>query len=89
MVFAEGAGSSHEFAEKILKSTGYETRVSSLGYIQRGGSPSGRSRILASQFGTRAVDLLLSGKKNRLVVKTQGKITDIPIQNGDEEKKAY
>ena len=87
MVFAEGAGNPREFAEKIQKSTGYETRVSSLGYIQRGGSPSGRSRILASQFGSLAVDLLLSGRKNRLVVKTKGCISDIPIQTAIKNKK--
>jgi 6-phosphofructokinase 1 len=88
MVFAEGAGNSRELADKIQKCTGFETRVSSLGYIQRGGNPSGRSRILASQFGTRAVELLLSGKRNRLVVKKNGMISDIPIEkaiNGDKK----
>ena len=80
MIFAEGAGNPHELAAKIEKCTGFETRVSTLGYIQRGGSPSGRSRILASQFGTRAVELLLAGKKNRMVVKKNGIISDIPIR---------
>jgi len=79
MIYAEGAGDSHELAAKIQKCTGYETRVSSLGYIQRGGSPSGRSRILASQFGSAAVELIIKGKKSRLVVKTRGRITDIPF----------
>ena len=79
MIFAEGAGNSHELAAEIGKCTGFETRVSTLGYIQRGGSPSGRSRILASQFGARAVELFLAGKKNRLIVKSKGVISDIPI----------
>jgi 6-phosphofructokinase 1 len=87
MVFAEGTGNPRELADKIQRCTGLETRVSSLGYIQRGGNPSGRSRILASQFGTRAVELLLSGKKNRLVVKKNGIISDIPIEKAIKGEK--
>lgn len=87
MVFAEGAGNALAFAEKIHKCTGFETRVSSLGYIQRGGTPSGRSRILASRFGARAVELLLAGKKNRLVVKANGKIADIPVSEAMKKTK--
>jgi len=79
IVFAEGVGSPYELAQKITKGTHQEVRVSSLGYIQRGGTPSARSRILASKFGAHAVNLLLKGKKNRLVVLTRGGITDIPI----------
>lgn len=79
IVFAEGVGNPFDIAQKITKGTNLEVRVSSLGYIQRGGSPTARSRILASQFGAHAVDLLLKGKKNRLVVLSGGKITDIPI----------
>jgi 6-phosphofructokinase 1 len=88
IVFAEGAGNAHDFTMRIEKCTGYETRLSSLGYIQRGGSPSGRSRILACQFGSRAVKLLINGeKKGRLVVMRRGEISDIAIADAMRGKK--
>jgi 6-phosphofructokinase 1 len=79
VVFAEGVGNPFDLAQKITRCSSLEVRVSSLGYIQRGGTPSARSRILASNFGAHAVNLLLQGKKNRLVVLSRGSITDIPI----------
>lgn len=79
MIYAEGVGDPFKLASKINKCTGLEARVSSLGYIQRGGSPGGRSRILASRFGAQAVKLLLKGGKNRLVASRNGRITDIPF----------
>jgi 6-phosphofructokinase 1 len=88
MIFAEGAGDPNVLAERIDRCTGLEARVSSLGYIQRGGDPSGRSRILACRFGARAVNLLMQGKKNRLVVMNKGRISDIPFSKaaGGEKK---
>jgi 6-phosphofructokinase 1 len=79
IVFAEGAGNAHEFTKQIEKFSGLETRLSSLGYIQRGGAPSGRSRILAGQFGAHAVRVLLSGIKGCLVVKRHGKISELSM----------
>jgi 6-phosphofructokinase 1 len=79
VIFAEGAGNPYELAAKVNKCTGLEARVSSLGYIQRGGSPNGRSRILACRFGERAVKLLLRGQKNRLVGILNGKVSDTPF----------
>jgi len=79
VVYAEGAGNSMEFTKQLENKSGLEVRLSSLGYIQRGGSPSARSRILASQFGAYAVRLLKSGAKNRLVVLQNGKVSNIPL----------
>jgi 6-phosphofructokinase 1 len=81
VIFAEGAGNPYELAGRVNKCTGLEARVSSLGYIQRGGSPNGRSRILACRFGAHAVKLLIKGKRNRLVVFKDGKISDIPFSS--------
>jgi 6-phosphofructokinase 1 len=50
IAFAEGCGSSYAFGDKIEKLTRLEVRVSTLGYIQRGGKPTARTRILASKF---------------------------------------
>lgn len=79
IVFAEGVGNPYDYAKTINKSTGLEVRVSSLGYIQRGGSPQARSRILACLFGSHAVKLLMKKKTNRLVVFKNGKVSDIPF----------
>jgi 6-phosphofructokinase 1 len=88
IIFAEGAGNPYEFAKKLKCSMDMEIRVSSLGYIQRGGSPSARSRVRARRFGVRAVELLCQGKKNRLVAIQNNKITDVPfsvVKNGEKK----
>ncbi len=86
--FAEGAGNPYELAKTIERLRGIEVRVSSLGYIQRGGAPSARSRILASQFGAYAVELLRTGKRNQIVVTNGRVISSIPIAAtiGNEKK---
>ena len=79
IIFAEGAGNPYKFAEQIQRKTGLEVRVSSLGYIQRGGAPSARSRILGAQFGIHAIELVKRKLQNRVVVIRNGKITNVPI----------
>ena len=59
-----------------------ETRASILGHIQRGGNPTCRDRVTASQMGQKAVELLKQGKTNRVVCVKQGKISDIDINEG-------
>lgn len=62
IVVAEGVGSGFEFGERIKKEMNIETRVTVLGHIQRGGSPTAFDRVLASRLGAKAVDHLLEGK---------------------------
>ncbi|MBS4750473.1 6-phosphofructokinase [Carnobacteriaceae bacterium zg-ZUI78] len=61
IVLAEGVMGGNEFAQKLKDYGEQHTRVSVLGHIQRGGSPTARDRVLASLFGSKAVDLLLAG----------------------------
>ncbi|MDR0723853.1 MAG: 6-phosphofructokinase [Endomicrobium sp.] len=89
IAFAEGCGSSSEFGKKIEKLTKLEVRVSTLGYIQRGGRPTARTRILASQFGYFAVNLLRKGKTNVLVGITKGELSVMPIENAIKHKKQF
>lgn len=72
--------SGNEFAEK-LKKTGAigDTRVSVLGHIQRGGSPTAFDRVLASRLGARAVELLLEGKGGRAVGIQNNQLVDHDI----------
>lgn len=67
IVLAEGVGSGFEFGQKIQEATNLETRVTVLGYIQRGGSPTASDRVLASRLGAFAVELLREGKAGRMV----------------------
>ncbi|MGG0644746.1 6-phosphofructokinase [Sporosarcina gallistercoris] len=63
IIVAEGVMSASLLAEKLNTEEGIDTRVSVLGHIQRGGSPSARDRVIASQFGARAVEALKNGGK--------------------------
>ncbi|AEP01694.1 MAG: 6-phosphofructokinase [Heyndrickxia faecalis] len=80
IIVAEGVMSGNEFAEK-LKKTGVigDTRVSVLGHIQRGGSPTAFDRVLASRLGARAVELLLEGKGGRAVGIQNNQLVDHDI----------
>ncbi|MCB4791308.1 MAG: 6-phosphofructokinase [Elusimicrobia bacterium] len=88
IIFAEGVGDPFVFSKEVQKATNLEVRVTALGYIQRGGSPSARSRVLASLFGSHAVKIFEKGKKNRLVVLKNGRISDVPYSQviGKEKK---
>jgi 6-phosphofructokinase 1 len=89
IAFAEGCGSLSDFGNKIEKLTGFEVRVSTLGYIQRGGSPTARTRILASTFGYAAINLFEEGKTNLLIGIINGKISAMPIQNAIKYEKKF
>jgi len=67
IVAAEGIGETRQLAEDIGRNVGTEVRLSVLGYVQRGGSPTARSRLLASLFAEKAVDLILDGVGGKLV----------------------
>ncbi|HOD01754.1 MAG: 6-phosphofructokinase [Firmicutes bacterium ADurb.Bin300] len=75
----KGIGSVDELAKYIQKHTGVESRATILGHVQRGGSPSVRDRVLASQMGNRAVHILIKGIGNRIVVTRSDNILDLDI----------
>lgn len=66
----------------IEKQTGYETRVTVLGHIQRGGSPTAFDRVLGTRFGVKAVELVLAGRFGRMVSLQGNKIVDVPLEEG-------
>lgn len=80
IVLAEGVGQAHELALAIRENTGIETRETTLGHIQRGGTPSPRDRVTATRMGCHAVDALLEGKSNRVVCYHSNVITDMDIE---------
>ena len=79
IVVAEGVGKVDELATYIQTRTGIETRATILGHVQRGGSPTLRDRVVASEMGYKAVTLLENGVGNRVVAMTDGKIVDYDI----------
>ena len=79
VIVAEGVGGTAEIAKKIEAETGVESRATILGHVQRGGSPTARDRIMASQMDSRAVDLLTQGIGNRVVGIRDNKIVDFDI----------
>ncbi|MGN0550542.1 MAG: 6-phosphofructokinase [Acutalibacteraceae bacterium] len=79
VIVAEGVGGVEEIAKRIEKETGIETRATVLGHVQRGGSPTLRDRVVASQMGHKAVELLENGIGNRVVAMQNGRIVDFDI----------
>lgn len=79
VVVAEGAGSAYDVAKKIHDEICIEPRVTVLGHIQRGGTPTGRDRVTATRMGYRAVDILAAGGTNRVVCINDGRMCDIDI----------
>ena len=73
-------GISYYLAEEIEKRTGFETRATILGYVQRGGMPSAFDRVLGTRFGVYAVEMIKAGKFGRMAAIQSNIITDIPIK---------
>lgn len=79
LVMAEGAGDSRKLTERIRAKTGLRVRLSILGYIQRGGSPSARSRLLAARLGHAAIDQLAHGQLAHLSAIQNGRLVAVPL----------
>ncbi len=79
IIVAEGVGKVHELAEQIEEATGIETRATVLGHVQRGGSPTVRDRVMASEMGHAAVKLLGQGIGNRVIAYKENTIVNYDI----------
>lgn len=89
IIVAEGVGGVDQIAKTIQERTGIESRATVLGHVQRGGSPTLRDRVVASQMGHKAVELLLNGASNRVVAMQNGRIVDIDITEGLAMKRVF
>ena len=76
-----------ELAREIEERTGYETRVTVLGHVQRGGSPTPRDRVLATRYGLKAADLVDEGKFGRMAALHGDDIVDVSLDEATEELK--
>jgi 6-phosphofructokinase 1 len=87
IIVAEGSANAHDIADLITQKTGFETRVTVLGYIQRGGDPTAADRILASQLGHYAVEVLRSGQTDVCVSMKNNKLVTVPLSVAIQPKK--
>ena len=88
IIVAEGVGGVVEMSKVIEEKTGVEARATILGHVQRGGSPTVKDRVVASQMGAKSVELLLEGKSNRIVCMQKSEIVDVDIEEGLNMKKS-
>lgn len=89
VVVAEGVGGTENIARQIQELTGIDTRATILGHVQRGGSPTVRDRVLATQLGYHAVELLENGIGNRVVGIKADQVVDFDIDEALEMKKPF
>lgn len=89
IIVAEGVMSGAEFASKLKDLADIETRVSVLGHIQRGGSPTGRDRVLASLFGAKAVEVLLAGNGGRAIGIQNHQVVDYDMNKAFENHEEF
>ena len=87
IVVAEGASTATEIASMIKEATDLDPRVTVLGHIQRGGSPTARDRVAATKMGYLAVELLVEGQTNRIVCTRDGGFVDVDMDKGLSSKK--
>src|SRR5690625_242603 len=89
ILLAEGVGNAIEYGEKIEQATQLETRVTVLGHIQRGGSPTAQDRVLASRLGAGAVELLLNKDYGKMIGMRQNKLTSHSLQEIFNNKRPF
>ena len=89
VIVSEGVGDSEGIAKRIEELTGIESRATILGHVQRGGNPTLRDRVIASEMGYYAVELLDKGASNRVVGMQDNKIVDFDIQEALSMKKPF
>lgn len=89
VVVAEGVGGVVDIAAQIEEETGIESRATILGHVQRGGIPTARDRVMASQMGYRAVELLNKGIGNRVITFVDNKLGDKDIYEALAMKKQF
>lgn len=87
VMVAEGAASAFTVARHLEHRIGYETRITVLGHIQRGGSPTAYDRILASRMGYEAVKTLLDGEHGVMMALQRGKMVRVPYAEALARKK--
>jgi 6-phosphofructokinase 1 len=80
IILAEGVGKAYNFAEEIITRSGFDTRVTILGHLQRGGNPNAFDGMLASVMGGKAIDILLSGQTDKMTAFKNQEVIICPLE---------
>ena len=86
VIVAEGKAKANDIAKTIIETTGLETRIVVLGYIQRGGTPTAIDRILAARLGSHAVEVLKSGESDKCVCLKNNRMDTVPLEKAIQKK---
>lgn len=89
VIVAEGVGGADEIAKQIMAGTGVDSRATVLGHVQRGGNPTLRDRLRATQMGYEAVHLLYQGKGNRVVAYKGSSVVNYDIEEALKMNKEF
>lgn len=87
VIVAEGKAKADDVAKTIMLTTGLETRVAVLGYIQRGGSPTATDRIMAARLGSYSVEVLRNGETDKCVSLKGNRLSTVPLEKAIQPKK--
>ena len=81
--------SAEHFSDAIAEDTGLDSRSTVLGHVQRGGSPSAKDRIVASEMGYLAIELLATGRGNRVIAVRDGKVCDLDVEKALADTRTF
>lgn len=87
ILVAEGVANGQEITQRIQAESGVETRLSILGYIQRGGTPSAQDRLMASRMGAEAVKLLIKGETGKMVALQGERVVPVSLEVAASEQR--
>lgn len=79
IIVAEGAASAYKVGEEIKERSGFDTRVTILGHLQRGGNPSALDAVIASAMGGKAIEILLSGETEKMTAYVAQEVISRPL----------
>lgn len=89
ILVSEGAGSAYEIGEALRVRSGFETRITILGHLQRGGNPSAMDAVIAASMGGKAVEMILAEENNRMTAYVNNQVVSSPIDAAYGTKRPF
>ena len=89
ILVSEGAGSAYEIGEMLRARSGFETRITILGHLQRGGNPSAMDAVIAAAMGGKAIELILAGETNRMTAYVNNQVVSRPLDAAYGTKRPF
>ena len=89
ILVAEGAGSAYKIGEDIRICSGFETRITVLGHIQRGGNPSALDAVIAGAMGGKAIEVILAQETNKMTAYVNQEVISRPLEAAYGERRPF